>query len=328
MVTIAVVFVGRPFWGCSDLVSRCWDELVILSVGTWRSSSLGWDGRAGGGEPSTARRQILVWLLLAAFAMVIGGGSTGSRGLAIGSSFATIGLGSGIAVAAWVTTGVRVMPYPRRTSGSHPRHLHPAIPTTFAPGPRSVWWQWPAAPLVFLVAPTLVAAAVLPESTYLEAWRTPKAIDLTSLTVLAGGLASMLLGALALWLIRESPPQASPARFAASIPTRRLELVFVTLLGLSLFGYVVWIANGVLNEGLRFGDAMDLLRSQDNSALLVKSKLPTIPGVTSLTQLAIAAVVVGVVLDLRRPTRWVRTATGWSSSLQWSGRTSLPSGSL
>ena len=188
MVTIAVVFVGRPFLGqvFGSRFTVAWDELVILSVGNVAFVVFG----VGTVVLVVANRQRLamqisvVWLLVAAFAMVIGGGSTGSRGLAIGSSFATIGLGSGIAVAAWVTTGVRVMPYPRRTSGSHPRHLHPAIPTTFAPGPRSVWWQWPAAPLVFLVAPTLVAAAVLPESTYLEAWRTPKAIDLTSLTVL------------------------------------------------------------------------------------------------------------------------------------------------
>lgn len=39
---------------------------------------------------------------------------------------------------------------------------------------RSVWWLWPAAPVLVLIVPAAILAYLTPEATYIRAWRSPK----------------------------------------------------------------------------------------------------------------------------------------------------------
>lgn len=173
--------------------------------------------------------------------------------------------------------------------------------------PRSVWWLWPAAPIVFLVAPTLLAANALSEDIYLRAWRTQKNLDDRWTLVLLVGLAMMALGSTLAWLAERTGPTSVVTRWPSLSSGARtvLHRLYPILIFLSLLGYLVWIANG-LRRGLTLGDVTQVLTTQDNFKLPIKEKLETLPGITTLTQVAITATIIGVIIDLDKPTSWVR----------------------
>ena len=289
-------------------------ELIILTIGNLGLVVFGMSPvvLVMAGRQRLAMRLSAAWLGFALPSMVVAALLAGRVGLAIASAIATIGLVIVLAAATWVTTGVVVTPYlwTRRRRGVRRRAVvsRSVRRSTVARAPRSVWWLWPAAPLVLVTIPTLVLSAVIDEATFVSAWRTPKAMDLPAFTTLLAGALVLLAGLSIRALVRPTPAQAPPSRFVASIPTHRLEAAFQLLVAATMLGYGAWVTNGVLNAGLRLSDLVDLLVTQDNSGLELKAKLPTIAGVTTLTQLGIAAVIIGVVIDLRRPTRWVRVA--------------------
>ncbi len=174
---------------------------------------------------------------------------------------------------------------------------------------RSVWWLWPAAPLLLLVGSTLLIANAVPATVYERAWLSPKQLDAETTLLLMGGLFAMVAGALLAGLAERDPgarPQGAwPALSDEAMGV--LRRVYPYLILLTLFGYAVWILNG-LAKGLTMEDVQAVLTTPDNSKLPVKRKLETLPGITTLTQVAIVAAVVGVVIDLDRPSAPVRWA--------------------
>lgn len=173
---------------------------------------------------------------------------------------------------------------------------------------RSVWWIWPAAPILLLAIPAAIAALLVPETTYIEAWRTQKNIDLGTTMLFLAGLGAFLAGLMIVALGRrarwESPSQQWGTLSNATVDY--LEKSFNVLVGLSLFGYGAWVANGIFRGGLRLGDLVALIQSLDAETLGIKDKLPNIAGVTTLTQVAILAVIVGALVDINRPSARVR----------------------
>lgn len=172
-----------------------------------------------------------------------------------------------------------------------------------------MWWLWPAAPIVLLVAPTLLAANALDEDTYRRAWRTQKNLNDRWTLILLAGLIAMALGSMIAAMAERSGPRRSvqswPAlSYGAGTVLRRIYPILIVL---SLFGYIVWIGNGLRN-GLTLADVGQVLSTQDNFKLPIKQKLETLPGITTLTQVAITAAVVGVIIDLDKRTAWVRWA--------------------
>jgi len=172
---------------------------------------------------------------------------------------------------------------------------------------RSVWWLWPAAPLLLLVGPTLVAAALISDSVYERAWRTPKGLDGSSTTLLLGVVVAIVAGTLVVALA-ERDRTARPGVGWPDVSDETIAFLrraYVLLIALTLFGYGVWLAVG-LTRGLTFGDVRTVLATQDNFNLPIKDKLATLPGITTLTQAAIPAAVIGVLLDAHRPNSVVR----------------------
>jgi hypothetical protein len=178
--------------------------------------------------------------------------------------------------------------------------------------PGVVWWLRPWTPVCAFVLPTLVVAQLLPSETYEAAWRTPKSLDGRSFTIMALGMLTFALGmVLAVASERPPPPAADRSWPRLSDGTSRLlRRAYPLLVGLTLCGYLVWIANGI-RQGLSLRDIQVLLATQDNFMLSVKSKLETVPGVSTLTQVAMAAAVVGVIVNLLSPSAAVR----WSYRL-------------
>ncbi|MEL7210641.1 MAG: hypothetical protein AAGK32_20805, partial [Actinomycetota bacterium] len=173
--------------------------------------------------------------------------------------------------------------------------------------PRAVWWLWPAVPSALLVAPTLIAASLMSESLYERAWRTPKGLDGRLTTLLLAVVVAIVGGNLVVALAerdRSSRPGIDWPHLDQST-LAFLRRVYPVLLGLTLFGYAVWIGRGI-TRGLTVADIEAVLTTQDNFKLPIKEKLDTLPGVTTLTQAAIPAAVIGVLLDIQRPSAKVR----------------------
>lgn len=173
----------------------------------------------------------------------------------------------------------------------------------------SMWWLWPVAPLALLAGPSLLVANRIDEDVYERAWRTAKGLDDRTTLLMFAVLVAMAAGTMVAALAesrRQGRPGASwPDLDEASVQV--LSRLYPWLIGLTLFGYGVWIALG-LSRGLSLDDVRTVLTTQDNILLPVKSKLETVPGLTTLTQMAIPASIIGVLLDTRRPSASVRWA--------------------
>lgn len=175
------------------------------------------------------------------------------------------------------------------------------------PARRGVWWLWPAVPLVLLVAPTLIAASMMSESLYLRAWRTPKGLD-GALTTLQLAVVVAIVGGSLVVALSERDRSARPGVDWPRLDQPTVALLrraYPILIGLTLFGYTVWIGRGIA-RGLTLADVEAVLASQDNFKLPIKDKLDTLPGITTLTQAAIPAAIVGVLLDVQRPDARIR----------------------
>lgn len=176
-----------------------------------------------------------------------------------------------------------------------------------------VWWHDPALLALVVVVPTGAAAYFVSAERYQLAWRLPKYMDLATLGLLGFALAAFLAGSVVgsgAVTKRTTPwPQLSSAARHALIS------IFGWLFGLTIFGYVTWLANAVRN-GLRPGDVITALTSQDTVTNDLSVVFVNIPGVTTLTQLGIAVAVVGALLHVssspggeERPS-WHRWAMG------------------
>jgi hypothetical protein len=158
-----------------------------------------------------------------------------------------------------------------------------------------------------LVVPTLLGAVAISDSVYERAWRTPKGLDGRITVLFLVVVVFLVAGTVVVAMAERSrvarPGSSWPALDGATVEV--LKRVYPVLIVLALVGYGIWIGSGIA-RGLRFQDVQDVLATQDNFKLPVKEKLETLPGLTTLTQVAIPAVVIGIVLDARRPTRWIR----------------------
>lgn len=149
-------------------------------------------------------------------------------------------------------------------------------------GVGALWWLHPRSVALLLGVPFVVVAYLLPESTYLALYRSYKHVDLYFLVVGLIIYAAFILG----------------SSFAISTNTRSREgdvlqycRYFIwPLFALTVFGYITWCANAVLLAG-GFEPIVSallqlLLEPQPGLSDYVKNALfPTIPGITTLTQL-------------------------------------------
>ncbi len=173
----------------------------------------------------------------------------------------------------------------------------------------SVWWLWPVAPLFGLTATTLVAAGLIDEDVFLRAWRTPKELDGPTVVVMLAVVVAIAAGCLlAAVLERDRRSRLRSGWPAISEDTiHLLRRLYPVLVGLTLAGYTVWIGVG-LARGLNLEDVRTVIATQDNFLLPIKDKLATVPGLTTLTQAAVPAAIVGVLIDMRHPSVAVRRA--------------------
>ena len=158
---------------------------------------------------------------------------------------------------------------------------------------RQVWWLNPAyvAGLMGVLVP--VAAYVTPEAMFLSQWRTPKYFDGYFLVLSLALTALFAFGAAASMTLAKG---SAPVDWKRELPWTWIARAFWLCVVLSIAGYLAW-AGVAMVRGASPGLALGVLRGEKGASYLMKEVyLGTISGVTTLTQLGIPAMILGVML--------------------------------
>ncbi|WP_328352169.1 oligosaccharide repeat unit polymerase [Mycobacterium sp. NBC_00419] len=170
-----------------------------------------------------------------------------------------------------------------------------AAPTT---SPQ-VWFLSPIAVTLVIATAAIVPTALIGDTAFRALWRTPKSITPETLLMFGCGALALAFGALVASTSVQQRPLAVrwPALSGDALELMRRASSLLT--GLTVFGYAgfafLMVRSG-LSPGQLFGNSY-------NSGLSVRDTIGTIPGVTTLTQCGMAAVVVSSILLTQRFTR-------------------------
>src|SRR5882762_2407794 len=180
----------------------------------------------------------------------------------------------------------------------------------------SVWWLHPAFPFGAAGMLIGVLAYGIPESMYQTYWRTPKFFGLDGLevtlaavavftfgTILGAGFIGRLLGVRRGWDLKDSS-------FQQVLTWKAIGKLFRASFYLCLLGYALWIALAV-QRGMTPSVVLGVLSGEKGAIYDARFiYLPTVGGVTTLTQFGSAAMVLGAILGFSRGWRpvWSKLA--------------------
>ena len=163
-----------------------------------------------------------------------------------------------------------------------------AAPTT---SPQ-VWFLSPIAVTLVVAMASMLPTALIGDAAFRELWRTPKSITPATLLLFACGALALSFGALISMASAQQRPLS--VRWPA-LDERSLDLMqraSTVLTGLTVFGYAGF-GFLILRSGLSFGQ---LLAGPYSDGPPVRDTIGTVPGVTTLTQCGMAAVIVSSIL--------------------------------
>ncbi|HEY3740742.1 MAG TPA: oligosaccharide repeat unit polymerase, partial [Bryobacteraceae bacterium] len=168
---------------------------------------------------------------------------------------------------------------------------------------RSLWWLNPAWVAGLLGAGVSAAAYLIPETMYRDNWRTPKYFDAHFLQMTLLLTLMFVLGAASSTVLARGQRIRD---WKVNVPWDSINWWFRICVGLSIAGYLAWGAVAVA-RGATLALAMGVLRGEKGAASQMKEVyLGTISGVTTLTQLGIVAIVLGVMIGVAQGWRKVR----------------------
>lgn len=151
------------------------------------------------------------------------------------------------------------------------------------------WWLNPLAVLAVATLPFIVSAHLLSESSYRDLWKTQKHLNETSAVMTLATLAAFAFGyALSLLGRRRQPEGQALAR---CIDTEGLFKLFLISAALSIFGYLAW--TGVLVRNVGLSVLFATLKADSGASYAIREAGSTVPGITTMTQFGMAAVILG-----------------------------------
>ena len=175
----------------------------------------------------------------------------------------------------------------------------------------SIWWLHPAC--VVGTSGLLIgsAAYVIPESIYRNHWRTPKFFELSALEVTLACVAVFVFGAvLSQAFISRTRPRVQAHGRDEAMPWRMIALLFQVSFYLCLVGYALWIGLAV-ERGMSLTNVVDILKGEKGAMYDARfTYLPTVGGVTTLTQFGTAAMILGAILAFGQGWKTVRWKLG------------------
>ncbi len=156
--------------------------------------------------------------------------------------------------------------------------------------------------MAFVVIPTILLAASIADKAYRTSWGTPKYFDWHSaMLLLTGVVLFMATSTIPLWKAGRRP-ESQPWPGLSEHVLDRLTVASRWLFRITLFGYMIYGLVGVA-RGARPAMLLEVLISQDNLSGDLKEIFAPVSGVTTLTQVGIAYVVIAVAILLHRPQR-------------------------
>lgn len=173
------------------------------------------------------------------------------------------------------------------------------VATSHKTTPRGLWWVSPAGAIAFVVMPTVLLAAYISDTAYRSSWGTPKYFTgAFTILLLQGAAIFMATSGIPLWRTNRKP-ESSPWPGLSTRTVDRLVTASNILFWMTMFGYIAFAAVGTL-RGARPAMFLDVLISQNNLSGDLKTLFAPVSGVTTLTQVGVAYVVVAVVVLLHR----------------------------
>ena len=177
-------------------------------------------------------------------------------------------------------------------------------PSDAGRSPRpGLWWLSPAIIPLVVAAAAILPTAFTSDQTFRTSWRSPKSVTNETLVMFGCGAAAVAFGALlGIALASHVSPRTSIGRWP-SLDDRTIRLLhrastvltIATVLGYA--GFLVLIARAGISPAELFGG------SDEDGSVPLKDRIGTVPGVTTLTQLGIAAVVVSTTTLTQRFSR-------------------------
>lgn len=160
------------------------------------------------------------------------------------------------------------------------------------------WWISPAGAVALVVPGTLWLAANLTESEFRALSRTDKSLTTDSVQLMLLGALALVVGALAAQLALESGGtqrhEVDHWSRGDARTLRRLRAASTVLFRATVFGYAAFLVVAVA-RGLRFADVAQAA-SGNTATNTLRELFAPVTGVTTLTQVGIAVVVVNVYL--------------------------------
>jgi hypothetical protein len=159
---------------------------------------------------------------------------------------------------------------------------------------HGLWWASPAGSLLLVVPVSLWLAASTTDMSFRLLYRSPKVLTDDHVLLFAGGAAVLLLGAL---LAQAARPRSWPGRWPdlgqdqVALLARAADVCF----WLTVVGYTSFAMAGA-GRGVRLADLRAVLTSQSNYGGELKDAFAPVTGVTTLTQMGVAYVVLAGLL--------------------------------
>lgn len=171
---------------------------------------------------------------------------------------------------------------------------------TETPAQMGVWWLSPIWVTLFVGSVSLFSAALVDDRQFRNQWGTPKWITQETLLLFGCGTLAIAFGALVATIALPAAPQARERRWPgfseSSLPLlSRASTVFTALTVAGYLGFAyLFVRAGINPFALAAGAGYELD---------IRSLVGTIPGLTTLTQFGIPAVVLSALLLAHRYSR-------------------------
>jgi hypothetical protein len=175
---------------------------------------------------------------------------------------------------------------------------------------NGLWWLHPAVPFAAAGIGISAAAHLIPESMFRTYWRTPKFFDGRALELTLLCVAVFVFGSLCGAAIIRRRPQAEEVVWGERVPWGLMSALFRLSFWLCLLGYGLWTVIAV-QRGITWDIVTGVLSGEKGAIYDARyTYLPTVGGVTTLTQFGSAALVFGAILGSTQGWRSVRTRIG------------------
>lgn len=172
--------------------------------------------------------------------------------------------------------------------------------------PQLPWWSCPEIALALISVPVAIATYLIPGTAFLQEWRTPKFFDGDYLMMCFAAIVTFCASCAAARFLagRLSPPDPA-ADWRDSLNWDAVRIVFQVAAALTIVGYLAWGGAAIL-RGATLSLVLDILGGSKGAASRMKEVyLVTVPGVTTLTQFGIPAMVLGCIALTRFHVRQV-----------------------